>query len=145
MAKRGETAEIVDAVMLHRPGLAERQLGETPAADALLVGVAGEDGVGTLPFLCRQGLLPDRLALGPHDTVGAILFELLAGAAVEQRIIGIGRHFQDHRKMFGGQGAFAAGQDARRRVRFGTTFRLRLMALARWRFRSGRSLAGTRT
>ena len=50
MAEGGEAAEKVDAVMAHRPGLAERLLRKAPAADAFLVGVAGEDGVGASPF-----------------------------------------------------------------------------------------------
>ena len=82
--------------------------GKAPAADAFLVGVAGEDGVGALPLLLRQRALPDRLAFRPHDAVRAVLLQLLAVAAVDQRIVGIGRDFEDERQPFGGQRAFAA-------------------------------------
>ena len=108
MAERGEAAEIVDAVMPHRPGLAERRLREAPAAHAFLVGVAGEDRVGLLPVAGRQRLLPDRLAFGPDDAIGAVLLELLAAAAVEQRVVGIGRDFEDQRQALGWQRAVAA-------------------------------------
>ena len=107
MAERGEAAEIVDAVMAHRPGLAERRFWKTPAAHAFLVGVAGEDRVGRVPLLGRQRSLPDRLALRPHDAVGPVLLQLLAVAAVEQRIVVAGRDFEDERQPFGGQRAFA--------------------------------------
>src|SRR5690606_20782270 len=87
MAEGGEAAEIVYAVMLHRPGLAERRLRKAPAAHAFLVRVAGEDGVGAVPFAFRQRAPPDRLSFGPDDAVGAVLLQLLAVAAVEQRIV----------------------------------------------------------
>src|SRR5690606_38112877 len=92
----------------HRPGLAERRLRKAPAAHAFLVGVAGEDRVGLCPLPVGQRALPDRLALGPVDAVGAVLLELAAVARVEQRIVGIGFDGQDQRQRFGRQRALAA-------------------------------------
>ena len=57
----------------------------------------------------RQGALPDRLAFRPDDAIGAVLLELLAVAAVEQRVVGVGRDFEDDRQAFGRQRAFATG------------------------------------
>ena len=108
MAERGEAAEIVDAVMAHRPGFAERLFWKAPSAHAFLVGIAGEDRVGLPPFASRQRLLPDRLPLGPHDPVGAVLLELLAVAAVEQRVVVVRQYFEDNRQPLGGQRALAA-------------------------------------
>ena len=141
MAERGEAAEIVDAVMLHRPGLAERRLRKAPAADAFLVGVAGEDRRRRLSqSRCRQRPLPDRLALGPHDAVGAVLLQLLAVAAVDQRIVVIGRDFEDQRQPFGRERAGAARKLAlpgfRLMAAFGRSLRSsrgRTPAAASWR------------
>ena len=80
MPERGEPTEIVDAVMPHRPGLAEHGLGKAPAAHALLVGVAGEDRVDVVPVRLRQGTGPDRLTFGPHDAVGPVLLQLFAAS-----------------------------------------------------------------
>ena len=88
--------------MAHRPRFAERCLREAPAAHPFLVGVAGEYRVGLFPVAGRQRLLPDRLPFGPHDAVRSILFELLAIAAVDQRVVVIGRHLEDERQPLGG-------------------------------------------
>src|SRR5690606_42043404 len=69
MPERGETAEIVDAVVAHRPGFAESRLRKAPTAEPLLVRVAGEDCVGRRPFAFGKRRLPYRLAFGTHDTV----------------------------------------------------------------------------
>ncbi|GLR41542.1 hypothetical protein GCM10007880_20580 [Mesorhizobium amorphae] len=62
------------------------------------------------------------------------MLEFLAGAAVEQRIIGIGRNFEDQRQPFGGQDAVAAGKDARCGLRFGPVLRSYLVSFVRlWR------------
>src|SRR5690606_24807489 len=85
MAERGKAAQIVDAVMFHRPCFAERLPWKTPAAHAFLVGVAGEDGIGLGPFGRRQRRLPDRLTLRTLDHIGTILLELAAAARIQQR------------------------------------------------------------
>ncbi len=114
MAERGEAAEIVNAVMPHRPGFAERCFWKTPAAHAFLVGVAGEHGVGAVPFAFGQRTPPDCLPFRADDAIGSVLLQLLAVAAVEQRIVGIGRDFEDERQLFGRQRAGPASFGARR-------------------------------
>src|SRR5690606_26005368 len=110
MAERGEAAEIVEAVMLHRPGLAERGLGEAPAAHALLVGVAGEDRVGLPPLALGERRPPDRLALRPVDAVGAVLLQLAAVAGIEERVVRAGSDLQDQRQRLFRQRARPARQ-----------------------------------
>ena len=113
MPKRGEAAEIVDAVMFHRPCFAERGFRKAPAAHPFLVGVAGKDRVGALPIALGQGRLPYGLPLGPDDPVGSILLQLASRAAVDQRIVGIGQDFENDRQALNRQGAGAARYNAR--------------------------------
>src|SRR5258705_13716883 len=113
MAERREAAEIAEPGIAHRPRLAERGLQKTPATHALLVGIAGESRVGLLPLARSQRLLPDRLPFGSDDAVGTVLFELFTIAAVDQRVVVIGRHFQYERQPFGRQRTVAALKLAR--------------------------------
>ncbi len=76
MAEGGEPAKEIRIEELHRPGLAEHLARETPTAHAVLFGIAGKDGIGPLPYPCRQGLRPKRLGLGANDAIGTVLFEL---------------------------------------------------------------------
>ena len=101
MAERGEAAEIGEAVVGQRPGLAERRLREAPAAGALLLGVAGEDGVGAVPGGGRQPRRPDRLVLRPPHDERPVALELLAAAAVDQRVVGARLDGQHDRSAFG--------------------------------------------
>jgi len=95
MAKRREATKIVDTVVAHRPCFAERRLWETPTAHALFIRIAGEDCVRVSPFRVGQRRQPDRLALGPDDAIGTILFELQPVTAVQQCVVTVGLDFQD--------------------------------------------------
>ena len=101
MPEGGEAAEEIDAEQGQRPGLAERFLGETPAAHAFLVRIAGEDRVGPVPDMVGKRRAPQRLRFRPDDAVRPVLLELQCVAAVDQvKVAGTGR-FQDHRHAFG--------------------------------------------
>ncbi len=67
MAEAGEAAVEIDVEKLHGPGFAERTLWEAPAAHAVFVRVAGEDGIDMVPMFCGKRTLPERLSLGTHD------------------------------------------------------------------------------
>src|SRR5699024_9408048 len=43
MAERSEAAKIIEPVMAHRPGLAERLAWKPPASDPLFIGIASKD------------------------------------------------------------------------------------------------------
>ena len=100
MAERGETAMKGNAIVLHWPCFAERHFRKGPASHAFLVGVAGEDGIGLVPFLLRQARQPDCLTFRADDPIGTILLELQPVAAVEKRIIGRGFRFENERQSF---------------------------------------------
>src|SRR5690606_24677475 len=97
MAKRREATEIVEAVMLHRPGFAERFAWKPPAAHAFFIGVTGEDRVGLGPFALRQGGLPDGLPLGALDPVRAVLLKLASVARIQKGVVGVGLYLEDQR------------------------------------------------
>ena len=89
------------------------------------------------PFARRQRLLPDRLPFRADDAIGAVLLELLAVAAVDQRIVVVRRDLEDHRQTFGRQRAFATAQRARGGFGFvpklGLRLRLALLCVCRGR------------
>src|SRR5690606_38331600 len=95
MPERGETAEIVDAVVAHRPGFAESRLWKAPTAEPLLVRVAGEDCVGRRPFAFGKRRLPYRLAFGAHDAIRPVLLQLPPSAGIEQRVVTTRRDLED--------------------------------------------------
>ena len=102
MAERGEAAEIVEPVMAHRPGLAERRFRETPAAHPFLVGVAGEDRVGPFPFAQPAAPFARSPALPGGRCGRGRIARASRRAAVDQRIVGVRRHFEDQRQPLGG-------------------------------------------
>ena len=97
VTEAGEATMKIDAEQLHRPGFAKRALGEAPAAHAVLISVAGEDGVHLLPMSGGKRPLPERLRFRTDDTMIAILLELLACAAVDEAEAAGGGVFEDDR------------------------------------------------
>ncbi len=100
MTEGREAAEIGDAVPVERPGFAKLGLGETPAAHAVFLGIAGEDGVGLAPLARVERRAPQCLSFGPLDYIWAITLELAAVAAVKQRIAAVAGCLEDDRRRF---------------------------------------------
>src|SRR5690606_16563482 len=75
MPKRGEAAFEADRAVPADPALAGSRAA-FPAARAFLVHVAGEDGVGLLPFGDGEARRPDRLLLGAVEQNAAEALEL---------------------------------------------------------------------
>ncbi|KAI1693424.1 hypothetical protein Ddc_22841 [Ditylenchus destructor] len=105
MPEGREAAEKFDPEQGQRPCLAERFLRKAPAAHAVLIGIAGKDGIGILPYAVRDRRLPESLRFGTDDAVIAILFKLQAVAAIDQMKITRAARFQNDRNLF--RGTFA--------------------------------------
>lgn len=127
--ERGEAAIEIDAQQPGRPGLAMDIVRKPPAAHALLVGVAGENGIGLGPGAVGKCPRPKRLRFGADDRHRPVALELFARAGIEQPISVLAGSFKYKRYTLCWSRTFAARQDYRHhRRRIALPFWARLIS-----------------
>ncbi len=84
MAKGSKAPEEIHVEQRKRPCFTQCGLGKAPAPHAVFIRIAGKYRIGIVPDMRGKAWTPERLRLGPHDAVGAVLLQLQTGTAIDQ-------------------------------------------------------------